>query len=102
MIFIIEFKLLTMTTNTARRCNAIKNGSPITDEGLALLARYNDDLFINWFYNEYIPSMQPGTRMLLRSDFTDVDRNLINTARSMYNRIQAFSTSYWATSSTNQ
>ena len=73
-----------MSNSIINRCNDIKNGSSLTQAGLSLLSYYNDSRFISWFYDEYLPNLQPTNRMLLRTDFNDIDRNLICTAHSIY------------------
>ena len=68
-----------------QRCKDIQNGASFTQKGLSLLNTFNDSRFTIWLYNEYIPNINPE-HLLLRTNFQDIDRNLIITAWHRYLR----------------
>ena len=79
-----------LTNPRAIRCQQIQQTGVFSYNGLALLHRYHtaSPLFTNYLYQTFLPNLNITDRILLRSDFDDVDRNLINTAFMRWNRIR--------------
>ena len=67
----------------ADRIRFIQQNHSLNEEAESLLNRYGED-FRTWFFDEFVSSIDPDQPFLLRSDFDDFDRNLVNTARSQF------------------
>ena len=79
-----------LTNPRAIRCQQIQQTGIFSNDGLILLYRYHlsDPHFIIYLYQTFLPNLNITDRLLLRSDFNDADRNLINTAFMQWNRIR--------------
>ena len=59
----------------------------LSQEAIALAKFYGNEEFLNYVLNEFIPKvLESQGRYLLRTDFQDVDRNIVNSAWSVYRR----------------
>lgn len=59
----------------------------LSQEAVALAKMYGNEEFLEYVLNEFIPKvLETQSRYLLRTDFQDVDRNIVNSAWSIYRR----------------
>lgn len=59
----------------------------LSQEAIDLAKFYGNEEFLNYVINEFIPKiLESQGRYLLRTDFQDVDRNIVNSAWSIYRR----------------
>ena len=74
------------------RCLELKAGKPFTEEAkqlIQLLCNQQPD-FEKWLYETFLPGLANGPCMLLRTDWNDVDRNVVNTAFVEFRRTPLF------------
>ena len=74
------------------RCVELKAGKPFSSDAqhLLQLLKHHQPNFEQWLKETFLPSLDP--HMLLRSDWNDTDRNVINTAYSEFRRTPLFKT----------
>ena len=59
----------------------------LSQEAVALAKMYGNEEFLEYVLNEFIPNIiEAKDRYLLRTDFKDLDRNIVNSAWSVYRR----------------
>ena len=59
----------------------------LSQEAIALAKMYGNEEFLDYILNEFIPKiLESQGRYLLRTDFQDIDRNIVNSAWSVYRR----------------
>ena len=59
----------------------------LSQEAIALAKFYGNEEFLEYVLNEFIPKvLEAQGRYLLRTDYQDMDRNIVNSAWSIYRR----------------
>lgn len=59
----------------------------LSQEAIDLAKFYGNEEFLNYVINEFIPKvLESQGRYLLRTDYQDMDRNIVNSAWSIYRR----------------
>ena len=59
----------------------------LSQEAIALAKFYGSEEFLDYVINEFIPKvLESQGRYLLRTDYQDMDRNIVNSAWSVYRR----------------
>lgn len=77
---------------SSKRCIALKQGAQLTPEADVLFNTYIDiqPNFADWWSNDFLPNLKVPENILLRSDWSDTDRNLLNTAWMQFRRTDRF------------
>lgn len=59
----------------------------LSQEAIDLAKFYGNEEFLEYVLNEFIPNIiESHGQYLLRTDFKDLDRNIVNSAWSVYRR----------------